>query len=158
MVRLALGRFLSGPVSSTVACLSTCITATSKQNDEDALVVKAWNDIESYGRYKTVDSKLQADARAMDILETTTFCDSVRYHVEMLWTDSDNTLPNNYNASLAELKSLPKRLKKDACLEERYAKTITDDLENCYIRVVSPKDLRPVHPEKGTYHNILFRS
>ena len=98
-VRLALGWVLSGPVPSTVACPSTCFTATSEQNDELAQVVKSWYDLESYGTYKTVDSKSQADARAMDILESTTFCDGVRYHVGMLWADSHSTLPNNYYAS-----------------------------------------------------------
>ena len=150
-------RVLSGPVPSTVACPSTCFTATSEQSDELAQVVKSWYDLESYGTYKTVDSKSQADARAMDILESTTFCDGVRYHVGMLWADSHSTLPNNYYASLAQLKSLEKRLKNDPSLNERYAKTITDDLDKGYIRVVSSEELASSTPREWylPHHPVL---
>ena len=156
-VRLALGWVLSGPVPSTVACPSTCFFATSEQNDELAQVVKSWYDLESYGTYKTVDSKSQADARAMDILESTTFCDGVRYHVGMLWADSHSTLTNNYYASLAQLKSLEKRLKNDPSLNERYAKTITDDLNKGYIRVVSSEELASSTPREWYFphHPVL---
>ena len=156
-VRHALGWVLSGPVPSTVACPSTCFTATSEQNDELAQVIKSWYDLESYGTYKTVDSKSQADARAMDILESTTFCDGVRYHVGMLWADSHSTLPNNYCASLAQLKSLEKRLKNDPSLNERYAKTITDDLDKGYIRVVSSEELASSTPREWylPHHPVL---
>ena len=104
-----------------------------------------------------MDSKSQVDARAMDILESTTFCDDVRYHVGMLWADSHSTLPNNYYASLAQLKSLEKCLKNDPSLNERYAKTITDDLDKGYIRVVSSEELASSTPREWylPHHPVL---
>ena len=104
-----------------------------------------------------MDSKSLADARAMDILESTTFCDGVRYHVGILWADSHSTLPNNYYASLAQLKSLDKRLKNDPSLNERYAKTITDDLDKGYIRVVSSEELASSTPREWylPHHPVL---
>ena len=91
----------------------------------------------------------------MDILESTTFCDGVRYHVGMLYAHGDTTLPNNYYASFAQFKSLEKRLNMDPSLNDRYAKINTDDPDWGLIRLVgceelmssAPRDLYvPHHP------------
>ena len=88
-----------------------------------------------------MDSKAEDDTHDMDILESTTSRDGVRNHVGMLWVDKISTLPNNVYSSLAQLKSLKKRLKNDPILNERYPKTITDDLDKEYVRVVSSEEL-----------------
>ena len=89
--------------------------------------------MESYGAYKHVDSRSAADARAMKILEETTFNDGCRYQVGMLWADEESTLPNNYFSALVQLKSLERRLGKDPQLKESYSKTIREDFEKRYI-------------------------
>ena len=86
--------------------------------------------MESYGAYKQVDPRSAADARAQEILETTTFHNSQRYDVGMLWADDNIQLPNNYFSSLVMLKSLEKRLSRDTTLNENYAKTTHENLEN----------------------------
>ena len=43
----------------------------------------------------------------------------------MLWNDKQSTLPNNCFSSLAQLKSLDRRLEKDSSLREKYSKIVT---------------------------------
>ena len=74
--------------------------------------------MESFGAYKQVDSRSAADARAMKILEETTFNDGCRYQVGMLWADDETTLQNNYFSALVQLKSLERRLGKDPQLKK----------------------------------------
>ena len=85
--------------------------------------------MKSYGVYKQVDPRSAADARAQDILETTTFHNGQRYDVGMLRADDNFQLPNSYFSSLVQLKSLEKRLWRDTTLKENYAKIISEDLE-----------------------------
>ena len=61
--------------------------------------------MEFYDTYKQVDPRSSADARAQEILETTTFHNSKRYDVGMLWAEDNIQLPNNYFLSLVQLKS-----------------------------------------------------
>ena len=51
----------------------------------------------------------------------------------MLWADDNIQLPNNYFSSLAQLKSLEKRLSRDTSLKKSYANTIREDLEKGYL-------------------------
>ena len=55
------------------------------------------------------------------------------------------------------MKSLEKRLKNDPSLNERYAKTITDDLDKGYIRVVSSEELASSTPREWylPHHPVL---
>ena len=92
--------------------------------------------MESYGAFKQVDPRSAADARAQEILETTTFHNGQRYDVGMLWADDNIQLPNNYFSSLVQLKSLEKRLSRDTSLKETYANTIREDLEKGYLITV----------------------
>ena len=92
--------------------------------------------MESYGAIKQVDPRSAADARAQEILETTTFHNGQRYDVGMLWADDSVQLPNNYFSSLVQLKSLEKRLSRDTSLKENYANTIREDLEKGYLVTV----------------------
>ena len=57
-------------------------------------------------------------------LKNDTFHDGERYIVPMLWNDRESTLPNNYFSSLAQLKSLEKRLDKDPSLRENTPKKL----------------------------------
>ena len=58
----------------------------------------------------------------------------------MLWNDKESTLPNNYFSSLAQLKSLEKRLDKDPSLHEKYAETIREDIQKEYSITVKADD------------------
>ena len=85
--------------------------------------------MESYGTYKQVDSRSAADASVSKILEETTYHDSSRYQVGMLWAENGSSLPNNYFPALVQLKSLERRFRKDLELKQKYGKTIQDDLD-----------------------------
>ena len=100
--------------------------------------VKRWYDIESFGAFKSVDSRSKADNRALRILESTTFHDSERYQVGMLWAEDNCKLPDNYFSALVQLKSLENKLNKNADLMSSYSKIIQDDLDKGYITRVSP--------------------
>ena len=95
--------------------------------------VKSWYDIESFGANKQVDSRSAADARAHEILESTTIHNGLRCDVGMLWAADDTQFPNNYFSSLVQLKSLEKRLAKDEDLREKYTSTIKEDLNKGYV-------------------------
>ena len=134
-VRLPLGWVLSGPLPSATGLVSTCFKAVASSEKDSILAeqLRCWYDMESYGAYKQVDSRSAADARAMKILEETTFNDGCRYQVGMLWADEESTLPNNYFSALVQMKSLERRLGKDPQLKESYSKTINEDFEKKYI-------------------------
>ena len=55
---------------------------------------------------------------------------------------SNVSLPNNYYSSLAQFKSLERRLSKDPELRERYAETIREDIRKGYVVTVEPHDPR----------------
>ena len=142
-VRLPLGWVLSGPLPSTSGLFSTCFKAVTSNNDTDSELadqLRSWYDMESYGAFKQVDSRSAAVARAEKILEETTYHDGSRYQVGMLWAEDESQLPNNYFSALVQLKSLERRLEKDAELKERYAQTIKDDFSKGYIVRVNKVD------------------
>ena len=132
-VRLPIGWVLSGPLPSSSCLSSTCFKVNIEQDNELASQVKSWYDIESFGANKQVDSRSAADARAHEILESTTIHNGLRYDVGMLWAADNIQLPNNYFSSLVQLKSLEKRLAKDEELREKYTSTIKEDLNKGYV-------------------------
>ena len=151
-VRIPLGLVLSGPLPSSSGLYSTCFKAVASNKELDSELadqLQSWYDIESYGAYKQVDSRSAADARAFEILEETTYHDSNRYHVGMLWTKADSSLPNNYFSALVQLKSLERRLDKDPQLQQLYAKTIHDDLEKGYnVKIDKSECFKVDHPRE----------
>ena len=151
-VRLPLGWVLCGPLPSSSGLYSTCFKAVASIKELDsgrADQLRSWYDIESYGAYKQVDSRSAADARALEILEETTYHDGNRYHVGMLWTEADSSLPNNSFSALVQLKSLERRLDKDPELKQLYAKTIQDDFNKNYITKVDKSDcFKGYHPRE----------
>ena len=84
--RSLLGWVLSGPLPSTPCLFSTSFKPVASTENDSILAeqLRSCYDIESYGAYKQVDSRSAADARAMKILEETTFNDGYRYQVGML--------------------------------------------------------------------------
>ena len=140
-VRLPIGWVISGPlppsVNSTSSCFK-CVVEDSSLTDQ----IKSWYELESYGAFKQVDARSAADKRALSILNSETVHNGERYIVPMLWIDSNVILPNNYYSSLAQFKTLERRLSKDPELRERYAETIREDIRKGYVVTVEPHDLR----------------
>ena len=138
-VRLPIGWVISGPSpdrSSLNSSSFNCVTDDTSLTDQ----IKTWYELESYGAFKQVDARSAADKRALSILKTETVHDGERYTVPMLWSDNDVSLPNNYYSSLAQLKSLEKRLDKDPLLREKYTETIREDISKGYVITVNPHD------------------
>ena len=132
-VRLPIGWVLSGPLPSSSCLISTGFKVNIEHDNELAIQVKSWYDIESFGENKQVNSRSATDARAHEILESTTIHNGLRYDVGMLRAADNTKLPNNHFSSLVQLKSLKKRLAKDEELREKYTSTIKEDLNKGYV-------------------------
>ena len=104
-VRLPIGGVLSSPLLSSSCLISTCFKVNIEYDNELASQVKSCYKIESFGTSKQVDPRSAADARAQEILESTTIHNGLRYDVGMLWAADNTKLPNNYFSSLVQLKS-----------------------------------------------------
>ena len=57
--------------------------------------IKSWYELESYGAFKQVDARSDADKHALSILNSETVHNGERYIVPMLWIDSNVSLPKN---------------------------------------------------------------
>ena len=75
----------------------------------------------------------------------------------MLWNDKESTLPNNYFSSLAQLKSLEKRLDKDPSLREKNAETFREDIQKGYVITVKAHDPKSRADREGylPHHPVL---
>ena len=104
--------------------------------------IKSWSELESFIAFKQVDARSTADKHALSIFNSETVHNSERYIVPMLWIDSNVSLPNNYVSSLAQLKTLERRLSKDSELRDRYADTCREDIRKGYIVTLEPHDPR----------------
>ena len=154
-VRLPIGWVISGPfppsVVSTSSCFK-CVVEDSSLNDQ----IRSWYALESYGDFKQVDARFAADKYASSILNSETVHNGERYIVPMLWIDSNVSLPNNYYSSLAQFKTLERRLSKYPELRERYADTIREDIRKGYVVTVEPRERSdrewylPHHPVVNT--------
>ena len=69
----------------------------------------------------------------------------------MLWAEDESSLPNNYFSALDQLKSLERRLGKDAKLKERYSKTIHEDHSKGFIVNVNKADCFKVSNAREWY-------
>ena len=138
-VRLPIGWVLSGPLPPSFKSNSSCFKNVVKDMPL-ADQIKTWYELESYGAFKQLDARSAADKRALFVLKNDTFHDGERYIVPMLWNDKESTLPNNYFSSLAQLKSLEKRLDKDLSLREKYAETIREDIQKGYVITIKAHD------------------
>ena len=132
-VRLPLGCVLGCPLPASCGLIATCFRANTDPETLPAQLC-AWYDIESFGAMKQVDSRSNADKRALETLNDTT-----NNQVGMLGA-IENALPDNYYAALVQLKSLGKRFNEDPVLKDRYRETISSSLANGYIFEVPAYD------------------
>ena len=69
----------------------------------------------------------------------------------MLWADDESCLPINYFSAVVQLKSLERRLQKDADLKASYAKTISDYFSEGYVVQVEKIDCFKVDQPRECY-------
>ena len=141
MFRSPIGWVIKGPLPLSVVSTSSCfkcVVEDSSLTDQ----IKFWYKLESYVSLKQVDARSAADKHALFILKSETVYNGLRYIVPMLWIDSNVSLPNNYYSSLAQFKTMDRRLSKDPELRERYADTIREDIRKGYVVFVEPHDPR----------------
>ena len=115
--------------------------------------------MQSYGIFKQVDARSAVDKHALSVLNSEIVHNGERYIVPMLWIDGNVSLPNNYYSTLAQLKTLGRKLSKDPELRERCSDTTRDDIRKGYVVNVEPHDPRkrsdrrwylPHHPVVNT--------
>ena len=154
VVRLSLGWILSGPFPSSSGLYSTCFRAVACHEELEsdlADLLRSWYDIELYTAYKQVNSRSAADVRAQNKLEEMTYHDGRRYHMGMLWTETDSSLPNNYISVLVQLKSLERCLDRELELKQLYAKSLHHYSDKGYITKVHKSDCFKVDQPRQWY-------
>ena len=132
---------ISGPLLPSVVSSSSCFKCAVEGcslTDQ----IKSWYKLEFYGAFKQVDARSAAHNYALSLLNSETVHNGERYIVPMLWIDSNVSLPNNYYSSLAQFKTLERRLSIDPELSERYADTSREDTRKGYVVTVEPHDPR----------------
>ena len=103
--------------------------------------VKSWWSMELYASNCSVSGRSKEDNKALEMLKTTTKFDGERYEVGLLWKNSKPHLPNNYSSAVSQLKSLERRLEKDANLKQRYKETIDVDVQKGFVRILDEAEL-----------------
>ena len=112
MFRLpAVGWVMSGPLPPSVNSTSSSFKRVVEDYSPTDQI-KSWYELESYDAFKQVDARSASDKHALSVLNSETVHNGERYIVPMLWIDSNVSLPNNYYSSLAQFKTLERRLKK----------------------------------------------
>ena len=152
-VCLPIGWVISGPLPPSVNFTSSCfkcVVEDSSLTDQ----IKSWYELESYGAFKQVDARSAADKYALSILNSETVHNGERYLVPMLWIDINVSLPNNYYSSLAQFKTLERRLKKTP----NCAKDTHTQLERTLGKDMSLPSNRMIHVSipiaSGIFHTI----
>ena len=101
-----------------------CVVEDSSLTDQ----IKSWYEWEYYEAFKRVGARSASDKHAQSILSYETFHDKERYNASMLW-DTNATVSYNIYSSLAQIKTMERRLKEDLQLRERHADTIREDIK-----------------------------
>ncbi len=83
-IRTPLGWTVGGPLPQRDLQKASAFLATGKDT-QLADLANSWWSLESYGSYKSLDSRSEADAKAAESLRETTFHDGNSYVVGMLW-------------------------------------------------------------------------
>ena len=85
------------------------------------------------------------------MLKATTKFDGEKYDVGLLWKNSKPHLPNNYSSAVSQLKSLERRLEKDANLKQRYKETIDVDVQKGFVRILDEAELENTESDLQWY-------
>ena len=97
VVHLPLGWVLSGPLPSTSALVSICFEAFVRTDNESELAeqLRKRYELDSHRLYKQIKTRTATNARALRILEHSTYKDVSSYHIGMVWAGDDSGLPEN---------------------------------------------------------------
>ena len=126
---------LSGPLPQQETLVAAEVDPLADQ-------VKIWWSLESYAFNCSVSGRSkEEDERAPEMLKATTMFDGERYEVELLWKNAKSNLPKIYTSAVSQLKSLERRLEKDAKLRQRYQETIDVDVQKGFVRVLDETEL-----------------
>ena len=98
--------------------------------------VQAWWDIETYDSKINVVSQSKKELQTQKMLESTTKFTGERYEVEMLWSEPELNLPNNYSSALGQLYSLERRFQSDQNLKSLYQQSIDTDIEKGFLKIL----------------------
>ena len=140
-VRTKLGWKLSGPLPQQETAKLATESLVAAEVDPLADQVKSWWSMKSYASNCSVSGRSKEDERALEMLKATTNFDGERYEVGLLWKNAKLHLPNNYSSAVSQLKSLVRRLEKDANLKQRYKETIDVDVQKGFVRILEEEEL-----------------
>ena len=140
-VRTKLGWMLSGPLPQQETAKLATESLVAAEVDPLADRVKSWWSMESYASNCSVSGRSKEDERALEMLKATTKFDGKRYEVGLLWKNAKPPLPNNYSSAVSQLKSLERRLEKDANLKQRYKVTMDVDVQKGFVRILDEEEL-----------------
>ena len=137
-----LGLVVSGPITGKKSQIVCHFAST-----EDVKVaenIQSWWDIETYAS-KINQSQSKKEQQAQKFLESTTKFTGERYVVDMLWSEPEPNLPNNYGSALCQLYSLERRFQRDPNLKELYHQSIDTDVEKGFVKILGKSEV------KGTF-------
>ena len=140
-VRTKLGWMLSGPLPQQETAKLATESLVAAEVDPLADQVKSWWSMESYASNCSVSGRSNEDDKALKMLKVTTKFDGERYEVGLLWKNSKPHLPNNYSSAVSQLKSLERRLEKDANLKQRYEEIIDVDVQTGFVIILDEAEL-----------------
>ena len=150
-VRTKLGWMLSGPLPQQETAKLVTESLVAAEVDPLADQVKSWWSMESYASNCSVSGRSKEDERALEMLKATTNFDGERHEVGLLWKNAKPHLPNNYSSAVSQLKSLERRLEKDANLKQRYKETIDVDVQKGFVRVLDEAELENTNSDLQWY-------
>ena len=99
-----LGWVVSGPMTCKRK-QNVCLFAFT-EDVKVAVNIQTWWDLETYASKFNVVSQSKNELQAQNMLESTTIYTGERYEVEMLWSEPEPNLPNNYSSALGQLYSI----------------------------------------------------
>ena len=120
---------------------NTCHFA-STEDVKVAEIIQSWWDIEIYASKINVVSQSKKEQQAQKFLESTTKFKGEGYEVDLLWSETNSNLPNNYGSALGQLYLLQRRLQKDPNLKELYQQAIDTDVQKGFVKIMSKLEVR----------------
>ena len=113
-----LGWVVSGPMTGKIR--QTVCHFVFTEDVKEAENIQYWWDIETYASKINVVTQSKTEVQRQKMLEVTKNFTGERYEVEMLWTESEPNLRNNYSSTLGQLYSLEQKIQRDPNLKSLY--------------------------------------
>ena len=113
-----LGWVVSEPMTGKIR--QTVFHFVFTEDVKEAENIQYWWDIETYDSKINVVTQSKTEVQRQKMLEVTKNFTGERYEVEMLWTESEPNLRNNYSSTLGQLYSLEQKFQRDPNLKSLY--------------------------------------